>query len=143
MERRLSDLLTDFRSKRALLRSTLDEHRRQLATLRHIRVAFEEAHLEIRSSDSERSRVEKMIATLSDRQKEVLRRVISGQANKLIAFEMGLSQKTVETHRHRVMRKLGADSLAVLVRLAVLGGFRSTETTTSPPLTLVPRRSAS
>jgi FixJ family two-component response regulator len=44
--------------------------------------------------------------------------VVAGESNKAIAFDLGLSQKTVETHRARVMKKLQAKSLAQLVRIA-------------------------
>ena len=58
------------------------------------------------------------IARLSPRQRRVLEKVIAGESNKAIAYDLGLSQKTVETHRARVMRKLNASSLAELVRIA-------------------------
>jgi two-component system response regulator FixJ len=43
--------------------------------------------------------------------------VVAGKANKVVAFDLGISQKTVESHRARVMAKLGVESLADLVRL--------------------------
>jgi FixJ family two-component response regulator len=57
------------------------------------------------------------LATLSARDQEVMQRVVSGLANKQIAGELGISTKTVEAHRARVMEKMRADSLAELVRL--------------------------
>jgi FixJ family two-component response regulator len=45
-------------------------------------------------------------------------KVVSGCANKVIAMDLGVSQRTVELHRARVMQKMGARSLAELVRLA-------------------------
>jgi DNA-binding NarL/FixJ family response regulator len=54
---------------------------------------------------------------LSPRQRSVLQGILAGQANKAIAFDLGVSTKTVETHRARVMQRLGATSLAELVRL--------------------------
>jgi FixJ family two-component response regulator len=62
------------------------------------------------------------IARLSATQREVLERVIRGESNKTIAFDLGISTKSVETHRSRVMRRLGADSLAELVRMADRAG---------------------
>jgi len=61
-----------------------------------------------------------VLATLSSRQRHVLEGVVAGKPNKAIAFELGLSEKTVETHRARVMKKLGAGSFADLVRLVLL-----------------------
>jgi FixJ family two-component response regulator len=59
----------------------------------------------------------KRIDTLTPREKEVMRMVVDGKANKIIAFDLGVSQRTVELHRARVMRKMGARSLAALVSL--------------------------
>ena len=59
------------------------------------------------------------LATLSQREREVMERVVDGKPNKCIADELGISIKTVEAHRSRMMRKLGANSIAELVRLSV------------------------
>jgi two-component system response regulator TtrR len=61
----------------------------------------------------------KRLASLTKREREVMDLVVQGQANKVIAFDLGLSEKTVEVHRSRVMRKLNARSLAELVRFNV------------------------
>jgi len=53
---------------------------------------------------------------LSPREREVLARIIEGLSNKAIARALDLSPRTVETHRAHVFEKLGADSLAQLVR---------------------------
>lgn len=55
---------------------------------------------------------------LSDREREVLRRVVSGRYNKVIAAELRVSVSTVEAHRRNIMRKLRANSLYELVRIA-------------------------
>jgi FixJ family two-component response regulator len=57
-------------------------------------------------------------ATLTPREVEVMGLVVSGLANKVIAMDLGVSQRTVELHRARVMQKMGVRSLAELVRLA-------------------------
>lgn len=56
--------------------------------------------------------------SLSQRQREVLRRVVAGWLNKRIAADLGISEITVKAHRGQVMRKMHADSLADLVRMA-------------------------
>lgn len=60
-------------------------------------------------------------ASLTNRERQVMEAVIAGRRNKVIADELGLSIKTVEVHRARMMRKLGVTSTAELVRLALLG----------------------
>jgi two-component system response regulator TtrR len=57
------------------------------------------------------------LAALTEREREVMGRVIEGKQNKLIAAELDISVKTVEVHRAKVMEKMGADSVAELVQL--------------------------
>jgi FixJ family two-component response regulator len=57
---------------------------------------------------------------LTPREREVMSDVVRGHANKVIAIDLGLSQRTVEIHRARVMEKMHARSLAELVRLSLL-----------------------
>ena len=58
------------------------------------------------------------LESLTPREREVMDRVVRGEANKVIALDLGVSQRTVEIHRARVMQKMGARSLAQLVRMA-------------------------
>ena len=58
-------------------------------------------------------------ASLTAREREVLDRLVSGQANKAIAFDLGTSPRTVEVQRARVMEKMGARSLPELVRMTI------------------------
>ena len=60
------------------------------------------------------------LASLSAREREVLTLVAAGKANKEIAAALGLSPKTVEVHRAHVMSKMAVDSLAELIRVAIL-----------------------
>jgi two-component system response regulator FixJ len=59
------------------------------------------------------------IARLSPRERQVLQGIVAGKTNKLIARDLGISHRTVEAHRARLMMKAGADSVADLVRLAL------------------------
>ena len=60
---------------------------------------------------------EERLARLTRREREVCELVAQGLLNKQIAFELGMSEKTVKVHRGRVTRKLNVDSVAALVRL--------------------------
>jgi two-component system, LuxR family, response regulator FixJ len=62
------------------------------------------------------------IAALTPREHDVLRHLIAGHPNKIIAFELGISARTVENHRARLMVKMQADSLAELVRISLEAG---------------------
>lgn len=63
------------------------------------------------------------IASLTAREREVLERITEGKPNKVIAAELDVSEKTVESHRARVMKKMGVRSLAGLIRAALKVGL--------------------
>jgi FixJ family two-component response regulator len=69
-----------------------------------------------RSVRQELSLIAGRVAALTPREREVLARVVDGKLNKQIAAELGTAEKTVKVHRARMMRKMGVDSLAGLVR---------------------------
>lgn len=60
------------------------------------------------------------LATLTDRENQVMEMVVAGNANKVIAFDLEVSQRTVEIHRANVMQKMGCRSLAQLVRMVMI-----------------------
>lgn len=67
-------------------------------------------------------KAQERLAELTPRQREVALLMAEGYQNKVIAFRLGLSQRSVENHRIEVMRKTGSKSFASLLRLVVLAG---------------------
>ncbi|MBW8327724.1 MAG: response regulator [Thiobacillus sp.] len=63
------------------------------------------------------------LALLSDREREVLERVIQGRLNKQIAYDLGIVEKTVKAHRGRIMEKMQAHTIAELVHLCDTAGI--------------------
>jgi RNA polymerase sigma factor (sigma-70 family) len=90
-----------------------------------IRSAFEKGR-ESRKAQAETAEVERRLATLTPREREVLQHIVAGKRNKQVASELGTVEKTVKVHRARVMEKMQARSLAELVRLAGRAGIRGT-----------------
>jgi len=73
--------------------------------------------------DSEKLEIHGRIAVLSNRERQVLEGLVAGQANKTIAFALGISPRTVEIYRANLMTKMRASSLSDLVRMALLAGI--------------------
>lgn len=63
------------------------------------------------------------LSSLTPRERDVLEWLVQGKSNKVIAFELSISPRTVEIHRARVMEKMRADSLPTLVRMALSAGI--------------------
>ena len=66
-----------------------------------------------------RQKLNEKLASLSEREWDVFERVADGHMNKLIATDLGISERTVEVHRGQVMKKLGVKTLAQLVRVKI------------------------
>ncbi len=77
---------------------------------------------EIRKAEGERRAIEARLASLTPREREVMALVSGGKRNKAIARELGISQRTVEVHRSRVMEKMGVRSVSELVQMVLKTG---------------------
>jgi DNA-binding NarL/FixJ family response regulator len=88
------------------------------ATSRQLNVALRQ--------EAERSELVQRRASLTARELDVLRHIVAGRTNKETAAELGISHRTVETHRENILKKLGVRSVAELTRFAletgILGG---------------------
>ena len=73
--------------------------------------------------ESDRQRYRAAFAGLSKREREVLEQVVTGKTSKIIAYDLGISPRTVEVYRAGMMMKTGAKSLSELVRMALLAGL--------------------
>ncbi len=91
---------------------------REEALLEKIEAALAQDR-EQRKSLDEKQEIIRRVKSLTPREREIMDRMIAGQANKVIAIELEISQRTVEIHRSRVMHKMGTHSLAHLVRMVL------------------------
>ncbi len=94
---------------------------------------------------SQKQAIRERFDSLTPREREVLDQLIRGASNKVMAYELSISQRTIEIHRARIMEKMQAESLAHLVRMTVSSGRyilprtappegeESTSWTTQPP----------
>lgn len=90
--------------------------------LRAVRMA-----INAQAVDSERqaqtATINSHLESLSKREREVLEGLVAGHSNKTIAYDLGISPRTVEIYRANVMEKMQAESLSDLVRMALIGGL--------------------
>jgi two-component system response regulator FixJ len=67
--------------------------------------------------------IHEKLGALSNRERQVLEGLVAGNANKTIAFDLGISPRTVEIYRANLMTKMSANSLSDLVRMAIVTGI--------------------
>jgi two-component system response regulator FixJ len=87
-----------------------------------VRAALKQKEGEVKRH-GERAEIESRLAALSNRERDVLGGLVAGRANKQIAYELGISPRTVEIYRANLMSKMKAGSLSDLVRMALIAGI--------------------
>jgi DNA-binding NarL/FixJ family response regulator len=90
--------------------------------LASVRSALEKGDQD-RTRQAERSSIQSKIAALSNRERDVLEGLVAGRANKQIAYDLGISARTIENYRANLMIKMQAASLSDLVRMALIAGM--------------------
>ncbi len=90
--------------------------------LDRVNQALKSCH-EVHNSQQQSQSVKAHIHNLTPREHQIMEMIVEGKANKVIAIDLGLSQRTIEAHRKNVMQKLEARSLADLVRIVTQTGL--------------------
>jgi two-component system, LuxR family, response regulator FixJ len=116
------DIQTAVRSMKAGAFDFLEKPYEDEVLLRAIEAAFATTPY---GHDQQTLDAVQRIAELRPREREVLEALVAGASNKVIAFDLGLSVRTVEVHRARMMDRLGTRQLAEAIRLAVLATLAS------------------
>jgi two-component system, LuxR family, response regulator FixJ len=93
--------------------------------LASVKAAIERQGGEIKRN-AERAEIVSRLAALSNRERDVLGGLVAGRANKQIAFDLGISPRTVEIYRANLMNKMQAGGLSDLVRMALIAGIAGT-----------------
>src|SRR6202035_3558521 len=118
------DIQTAVRAMKAGAADFLEKPYGDDALLGSIEAAFG------RETDLDIADAVRRVATLSARERDVLDGLVAGRPNKLIAYDLGISVRTVEVHRARMMERLGLRQLAEVIRLGVMARLNALPTAT-------------
>ena len=118
------DIQTAVRAMKAGAADFLEKPYSDDALLGSIEAAFG------RETDLDIADAVRRVATLSARERDVLDGLLAGRQNKLIAYDLGISVRTVEVHRARMMERLGLRQLAEVIRLGVMARLNALPTAT-------------
>jgi FixJ family two-component response regulator len=86
-----------------------------------LEAALKKAFASLPAASPEQDDFQQRLSTLTERERQVMDLVVGGDVNKVIAYKLGISPKTVELHRSRIMTKMVATNVSHLVRMAVAG----------------------
>src|ERR1700736_556436 len=124
------DIQTAVRAMKAGATDFLEKPYSDHALLGSIEVAFARENQHHRDHDI--ADAIRRIATLSPREREVLDGLLAGRPNKLIAYDLGISVRTVEVHRARMMERLRMRQFAEVIRLGVMARLNATPSANKP-----------
>jgi two-component system, LuxR family, response regulator FixJ len=124
------DIQTAVRAMKAGASDFLEKPYSDHALLGSIEAAFRNETNSDRDSDI--ADAARRVATLSPLEREVLDGLLAGQPNKLIAYHLGISVRTVEVHRARMMERLGMRQLAEVIRLGVIARLNTLRPANKP-----------
>jgi len=111
------DIQTAVRAMKAGAADFLEKPYSDNALLGSIEATFK------KDADLDVADAARRVATLSTREREVLDRLLTGRPNKLIAYDLGISVRTVEVHRARMMERLGVRQFSEVIRLGVMASL--------------------
>lgn len=117
------DIATAVRAMKAGALDFLEKPIDEDGLLAAVQAACHERAQKIR--DDEAVDAARRMAELSPRERQVLEGIVAGRANKLIAYDLAISVRTVELHRNRLLARLGIRSIATAIRLCVLAALVS------------------
>jgi two-component system, LuxR family, response regulator FixJ len=87
-----------------------------------IRSALDDEDRQVQRDEERRGLIERF-SSLTNREQDVLQGLVAGKPNKIVAFDLGISPRTIEIYRANVMTKMRAGSLSELVRMAIVAGL--------------------
>jgi FixJ family two-component response regulator len=117
------DIPTSVRAIKAGATDFLTKPVDAAALVQAVRAALQLAETRCREA-AEIAALEARLASLTPRQREVMKHVVAGQLNKQIAFDLGTGEQNIKLHRAQIMKKMGVESLADLVRVAERFGIK-------------------
>jgi two-component system, LuxR family, response regulator FixJ len=118
------DVPTAVRAMKAGAHDFLEKPIDEEMLLAAVQAAFREGAQEVRADEA--AQAAQRLAGLSPRERQVLEGIVAGKPNKVIAYDLGISIRTVEVHRARLLTRLGTHSMATAIRIAVLAALVAT-----------------
>ena len=115
------DVPTAVRAMKAGAHDFLEKPIDEEMLLAALQAAFREGAQKVRADEA--AQAAQRLAGLSPRERQVLEGIVAGKPNKVIAYDLGISIRTVEVHRARLLTRLGTHSMAKAIRFAVLAAI--------------------